>query len=260
MDFSWARCTGKTCCNVSDGHSNEIIEGAAAQPPGVLTLEAAAVKILPFEADKEENICSNATVASPLAIIVPAATAASKAEAKAAERSAPGKADKEAPAAKGKDEPSTMTYKDGSSFTGQLVNGKRQGTGNWKSLSTQYDGQWDDDLISGHGHQTWQDGRKYHGEFQKGKFHGHGRMEWHTPQGMMIYEGSYVDDAKHGRGKFVWSDGRVYDGEWRSGKRWGKGVYINARGDHREGIWTDDKLEKWLAPGKDKTASPGGLS
>mmetsp|Transcript_66175 Transcript_66175/g.117686 ORF Transcript_66175/g.117686 Transcript_66175/m.117686 type:complete len:223 (+) Transcript_66175:105-773(+) len=139
-----------------------------------------------------------------------------------------------------------LTYKDGSTYEGQFLSGKRHGRGVWKSSTGQYDGQWKTDQQDGQGQQRWQDGRVYIGQFSRGKFDGHGRMEWHTPQGLMIFEGDYVNDQKHGTGKFIWPDGRMYDGEWAKGKRWGKGTYHNSRGEKKEGLWVNDKLDRWL--------------
>jgi len=126
-----------------------------------------------------------------------------------------------------------------------VQDGKRHGQGTWKANTGWYVGGWADDFQCGAGKQEWSDGRMYEGQFQKGKFHGHGRMEWNTPSGKMIYEGQYHNDQKHGQGQFIWPDGRIYKGEWEAGKRHGKGTYINAKGDPREGIWQDDKLENW---------------
>jgi len=138
------------------------------------------------------------------------------------------------------------TYDDGSTYVGQLVSGKRHGQGVWTSPAEQYSGQWKFDHRDGQGQQTWQDGRVYEGQFQEGKFDGHGRMEWHTPQGLMVYDGQYVNDVKHGQGKYIWPDGRIYDGEWSQGKRWGNATYVNSGGERRDGIWKDDKLERWV--------------
>eukprot|EP00747_Dinoflagellata_sp_TGD_P055085 gnl/TRDRNA2_/TRDRNA2_149349_c1_seq2.p1 gnl/TRDRNA2_/TRDRNA2_149349_c1~~gnl/TRDRNA2_/TRDRNA2_149349_c1_seq2.p1 ORF type:complete len:239 (-),score=42.63 gnl/TRDRNA2_/TRDRNA2_149349_c1_seq2:28-744(-) len=140
----------------------------------------------------------------------------------------------------------TATYEDGSSYTGQMVSGKRHGKGIWKSETGQYEGQWRSDQPHGKGRQTWSNGRVYEGEFAYGKFSGFGRMVWQTNGGPMIYEGEYMEDQKHGRGKFLWADGRSYDGEWRNGKRWGQGVHTNTRQEKKVGMWADDKFEGWL--------------
>eukprot|EP00931_Biecheleriopsis_adriatica_P010928 TRINITY_DN111996_c0_g1_i1.p1 TRINITY_DN111996_c0_g1~~TRINITY_DN111996_c0_g1_i1.p1 ORF type:complete len:261 (+),score=49.01 TRINITY_DN111996_c0_g1_i1:85-783(+) len=138
------------------------------------------------------------------------------------------------------------TYEDGSTFKGQLADGRRHGYGVWTSPAEQYTGQWRFDQRDGEGRQTWQDGRAYDGQFKQGKFHGVGRMEWHTPNGLMLYEGQYVDDLKHGVGKYVWPDNRMYEGEWKDGQRSGKATYTNSQGQSRAGIWKDDKVVSWL--------------
>eukprot|EP00747_Dinoflagellata_sp_TGD_P169091 gnl/TRDRNA2_/TRDRNA2_197111_c0_seq1.p1 gnl/TRDRNA2_/TRDRNA2_197111_c0~~gnl/TRDRNA2_/TRDRNA2_197111_c0_seq1.p1 ORF type:complete len:254 (+),score=44.76 gnl/TRDRNA2_/TRDRNA2_197111_c0_seq1:57-818(+) len=146
----------------------------------------------------------------------------------------------------GQHQQESVTYEDGSTYTGQIQAGKRHGHGIWQSKTGQYDGQWHNDQQHGKGRQTWSDGRVYEGQFAVGKFSGTGKMVWHTQKGVLVYEGEYQDDLKHGQGKFVWADGRTYDGEWQKGKRWGQGAYVNARGEKKIGIWVDDKFERWL--------------
>jgi hypothetical protein len=148
-----------------------------------------------------------------------------------------------------------LTFKDGSTYEGQFLNSKRHGDGTWKSSGGEYSGQWKVDQQDGEGQQRWQDGRVYIGQFAKGKFHGVGRMEWHTPQGLMTFEGQYVDDHKQGTGKFVWPDGRIYDGGWAEGKRWGQGDYYNSKGELKKGLWVNDKLERWLDPADQSPAA-----
>lgn len=144
-----------------------------------------------------------------------------------------------------------MTYKDGSTYKGQFSQeGKRHGQGVWSSQNGKYEGKWENDHQHGEGKQTWADGRVYTGEFAMGKFEGHGRMEWHTTQGLMVYDGQYSADKKHGSGKFVWPDGRTYDGEWLDGKRSGKALYQNSSGELKWGLWKEDKLERWLDENK----------
>lgn len=138
------------------------------------------------------------------------------------------------------------TYEDGSTYNGQLIDGRRHGRGVWTSSTEQYNGQWKSDQRDGHGSQVWQDGRVYEGDFVDGKFHGHGRMEWHTPEGLMVYDGQYIDDVKHGRGMYNWPDGRIYDGQWENGKRSGEAYYTNLCGEKKRGIWNSDKIERWL--------------
>jgi len=141
----------------------------------------------------------------------------------------------------------TVSYKDGSTYTGQMSNGMRHGHGVRKSPNGEYEGQWEADLQHGKGVQKWSDGRKYEGQFESGKFSGEGRMIWSTQKGLLVYDGQYKDDLKHGQGKFVWADGRTYEGEWCCGKRHGRGMYINARMEQKVGYWLDDKFDRWEA-------------
>jgi len=152
-----------------------------------------------------------------------------------------------------KQEHQFVTYEDQSTYTGQVVDGKRQGHGIWQSRTGQYEGQWKADAQHGKGRQTWSDGRVYDGQFQNGRFSGHGRMVWHTQKGLLTYEGQYKDDLKHGSGRFVWADGRTYDGEWQRGKRHGKGMYMNARCERKVGFWVDDKFERWETSNTEQT-------
>jgi len=139
-----------------------------------------------------------------------------------------------------------VAYEDGSSYTGHLVDGIREGYGSWKSSSASYEGTWLRGRQNGHGKQTWTDGRSYEGQFCEGQFHGQGLMTWITLQGHMTYEGDYRNDVKHGQGRFMWPDGRVYDGCWIDGQRSGNGSYVNLRGEVRGGVWVDDRFERWL--------------
>mmetsp|Transcript_127347 Transcript_127347/g.224231 ORF Transcript_127347/g.224231 Transcript_127347/m.224231 type:complete len:208 (+) Transcript_127347:98-721(+) len=143
-------------------------------------------------------------------------------------------------------EDDTITYRDGASYSGQVLDGKRHGRGTFTSAAGEYVGQWEDDLRHGEGREAWKDGRLYTGTFRKGKINGTGRMEWRTPQGVLAYEGEYLDDLKHGQGKFSWPDGRIYDGQWEFGKRSGQATYVSSRGITRKGVWVNDKLQKWL--------------
>jgi len=137
-----------------------------------------------------------------------------------------------------------VSYEDGSTYMGQIKDGKRHGHGTWKGRATEYEGQWLDDQQHGHGHQTWADGRRYDGQFKNMRFSGQGRMVWSTVKGTQTYEGSYKDDLKHGAGRLEWADGSIYDGQWVRGQRHGTGLYINVKGEKKAGNWLNDKRER----------------
>lgn len=137
----------------------------------------------------------------------------------------------------------TMRYNDGSSYTGQIADGKRTGHGTWQSRTLQYEGQWKEDAQHGQGRQTWFDGRVFEGNFEFGRFSGHGRMVWHSQNGLMVYDGQYREDLKHGHGTFTWADGRSYDGEWQMGKKHGRGTYVNAQLEKKIGYWLEGNFD-----------------
>lgn len=150
-----------------------------------------------------------------------------------------------------------LVLADGATYKGQVdkTTGKRQGTGVWCSGKITYEGQWRNDEQSGQGRQLWGDGRVFNGQFEHGMFAGHGRMEWHTRQGLMIYDGQYQRDKKHGHGRFIWPDGRMYDGSWEEGMRSGKALYKDVRGNSRWGQWVSDHLERWFGDDEDPAIS-----
>ncbi|CAE7270659.1 PIP5K1 [Symbiodinium sp. CCMP2456] len=142
-------------------------------------------------------------------------------------------------------EQATLNFKDDATYTGGVVDGKRDGYGTYKSPTETYEGQWKDDKQNGDGKHTWSDGRSYEGQYVNGRFSGKGKMVWRTDKGTMIYEGDYLDDAKHGSGKFTWPNGNVYEGGWQNGKRHGKATFITSTGKQKVGFWHDDKFVKW---------------
>ena len=77
-----------------------------------------------------------------------------------------------------------------------------------------FEGDWNLSKMQGKGVFTWEDGRRY--------------------------EGEYFNDLKHGKGKYSWPDGRVYDGSWVDGLMDGFGVYKSAgpNGKERLGEWS----------------------
>lgn len=75
--------------------------------------------------------------------------------------------------------------------------------------------------MEGMGVYTWQDGRRY--------------------------EGQYRDDKKHGYGVYTWADMRQYSGMWFKGKQHGLGIYVVPGQDAKYGLWEDGKRIEWFA-------------
>lgn len=143
------------------------------------------------------------------------------------------------------DKSQTIDYDDGTSYTGQVVDGKREGFGTYTSTSETYIGQWQNDQQHGAGKHNWTDGRAYEGQYVKGRFSGFGKMVWATDKGSMWYEGQYENDVKHGKGKFTWPNGNVYDGGWANGKRHGQANFLTSSGKQKFGFWKEDKFLHW---------------
>ena len=89
----------------------------------------------------------------------------------------------------------------------------------------------------------WPDGRKYKGEWKKGKMHGQGVYSW---QDGRAFDGEYNMDKKQGFGTYSWADGRKYQGQWLNGKQHGQGTYTNSRGEAKVGEWLEGKRIRWV--------------
>ncbi|KAH3766903.1 MORN motif precursor [Pelomyxa schiedti] len=99
-------------------------------------------------------------------------------------------------------------------YTGRLVNGKRDGSGtcSWPE-GTSYDGEWKDDKRQGRGAYKWPSGS--------------------------TYEGEYHNDKRDGWGVQHFPDGSWYEGLWRDG-RWVRGTWHNSNNvDVQSGEWME---------------------
>ncbi|MEK3720593.1 stalk domain-containing protein [Paenibacillus sp. FSL H8-0034] len=93
----------------------------------------------------------------------------------------------------------------GSTFTGEVVNGKPNGKGTMVLKDgSKFEGFFVDGVINGYGVATYDDGSKYEGYWQNGKWHGEGKLIYsdaHYYQGDFIennYDGSGVEYDKNG--------------------------------------------------------------
>ena len=118
--------------------------------------------------------------------------------------------------------------------------GKRNGLGIrvWANGS-RYEGNWEDDKMSGDGNYTGVTGCRYIGTFWNGSKHGKGMEEFgnvlgikytcpagnrHPGLGYCKYDGDWERGYFHGKGAFECVDGRGYQGDFYDGKRHGKGA------------------------------------
>ena len=126
--------------------------------------------------------------------------------------------------------------------------GKMHGIGSIKTylfghvhISTdnyEYEGEFNNDTITGMGIFNWSNGDSYTGEVLNGKLHGHGIFYYSSG---CTYEGTWRNNCKHGSGIYYYASGDTYDGEWRNETKEGKGVFRNR--DQKiiyDGEWKDD--------------------
>ena len=64
---------------------------------------------------------------------------------------------------------------------------------------------------------TWADGRKYEGEWKRGKRHGTGKYTYSRESTGDNYSGDWLDDKRSGFGTLTMKSGRVMGGRWISG-------------------------------------------
>ena len=92
----------------------------------------------------------------------------------------------------------TIRYGDGCVYTGQVVNGKRNGRGTM----------------------TWPNGDVYEGDWRDGKRTGKGKYTWGKDSKWAgdVYEGDFVEDKRNGTGTYTYANGRVKSGRWKDDK------------------------------------------
>ncbi|KAH3767222.1 2-isopropylmalate synthase [Pelomyxa schiedti] len=106
----------------------------------------------------------------------------------------------------------------GTTYTGRLVNSKRDGTGTctWEGGNT-YTGEWRDNKKHGRGAQRWGDGSTYEGEWRNGKREGWGVGHYAKESGereASWYEGLWRDERWKRGTWHTCNTGDVYEGEW----------------------------------------------
>lgn len=110
----------------------------------------------------------------------------------------------------------TITETNGT-YTGERVDGKKQGTGKYK----------------------WKDGTIYEGEFSNNEINGHGKL---TIPEKGTYDGNFVNGKKSGQGTYTFANGDAYVGNWQDDKMSGEGTYTFKNGDTYVGTFTDNKF------------------
>jgi ankyrin repeat protein len=135
----------------------------------------------------------------------------------------------------------SVMYKNGARYHGEVCGNKRSGHGlfSWPN-GAHYDGEFVDNIRHGKGIQEWPDGSRYDGEFADDCRHGYGQHNW--PSGE-VYTGSFYKDRRHGYGVYTWPDGSHYCGTFYMDKKEGYGMLTFANGNKFEGLYKDDERE-----------------
>uniref|UniRef100_A0A3B4TLX9 Uncharacterized protein n=1 Tax=Seriola dumerili TaxID=41447 RepID=A0A3B4TLX9_SERDU len=111
------------------------------------------------------------------------------------------------------------TWPNGSTYTGEVYNGIRHGTGIYKCAinGVLYRGQWDQGKRHGKGVVYYNQDKTswYKGDWVKNNREGLGER-------CNRYTGDFVQGQRHGLGTFYYAGGAIYEGEWKNNKKDGK--------------------------------------
>ena len=117
-------------------------------------------------------------------------------------------------ALKSDEEVQTLNMIDGSTYVGEVRNGKFDGFGTYTSAKTGqvYEGQWVNGKKQGPGKYTFSNKEVYEGEYHNNRRHGLGK---YTFKDGSTYKGSYIRDMKDGFGVFTFPSGEKYEGYYQ---------------------------------------------
>ena len=134
----------------------------------------------------------------------------------------------------------TLTFTNGTIYTGEFKNNLEHGQGETKYYNgNNYKGEYRNGQRNGVGTMKYTDGSIYMGEWVHDNRNGHG-IRVYADGG--VYNGNWVDDLRNGQGELRYADGAIYIGGWLNGKRNGVGTMTYANGDIYRGSWKDDKM------------------
>ena len=92
-------------------------------------------------------------------------------------------------------------------YEGNLVNGKRDGTGKLISFDRKrviYEGEWSHDKPHGFGKKLFSNGDQHHGHYRDGIREGWGTYLYSNGD---KYQGTWKSGHMHGHGEFIWRNG-----------------------------------------------------
>jgi hypothetical protein len=110
-------------------------------------------------------------------------------------------------------------------YTGEYKLDRKNGKGKltYKKIKDEYEGDFTDNCITGHGYYMWANKDTYKGQFVNAKMHGKGYYKW--PDGGE-YTGEYINNIKEGSGVFIWANGKRFEGPFKNGRPHGAGKLI----------------------------------
>ena len=127
-----------------------------------------------------------------------------------------------------------INYKNGTSYKGDLKNGKPNGKGIMSYFNgDKYTGEFKDGILEGLGEFKSANGEIYSGEFTNGNRHGIGKIVFLDGS---IYEGIVVQNEMTD-GSIIYPNGNSYKGNFKKGYPDGYGIFISKDGSKIEGFW-----------------------
>ena len=136
-----------------------------------------------------------------------------------------------------------VTYPDGSVYVGNLINGIRTGEGvyTW-AVGDKYDGDWENDAMSGVGAYTFSSGNLYVGTLADGVRSGAGVFTWYSNDLIVAsYNGEWSNDIMCGNGNYFYSssDYPKLSGVFENGIPTGTCIYYQNTTFSFETVWVD---------------------
>jgi hypothetical protein len=134
--------------------------------------------------------------------------------------------------------PVKIEIEDGTTFEGEIKEGKANGTGTLTCPNFVYNGNWINGRPNGYGKITSKDGSTFEGNFVNGMCHGQG--DFQTPN-KYSYQGDFENGRMHGKGECSWPNGASYKGDFFQSRFHGYGVYRfpdgrEFRGNYKLGV------------------------
>lgn len=154
----------------------------------------------------------------------------------------------------------TITYSDGSVYTGGIRQGEPHGYGRMDyALSSSapvpgragedassivyYEGEWSTGIKCGDGIQEWSDGSRYEGEWDFDRQTGVGCQYYCEEDEREYYDGTWSLGSKTGPGLLAYKSGVSVKGTWEDGALYGEGLYTFADGTLLIGTFEDSRFQ-----------------